>query len=159
MMTSALLSLITQIDDNFFHRNGKALPAPPDIAERAHWLHEKAPYSILAHGTGDDPRFIYANRFALSCFQYDEEAFLQLPSRLSAAPQDRSERERLLQGVSLHGIAYDYRGPRVDKLGRTFMIYDGVVWRLSQPDGTPFGQAALFWTHEQERPVWFTGIK
>ena len=158
-MTSALFSLIPQIDDNFFHRNGKALPAPPDISARAQWLHSEAPYSILAHGTGDDPHFIYANQFALSCFKYDGEELLQLPSRLSAAPQDRSERERLLQDVTLHGIAYDYSGPRVDKYGHTFTIYDGVVWRLSEPDGTPFGQAALFWTHAQERPAWFTGIQ
>ncbi|WP_212004808.1 MEKHLA domain-containing protein [Chitinophaga sp. HK235] len=158
-MTSSLLSLITQIDHNFLDRNGKALPAPTDVSARAQWLHEEAPYSILAHGTGADPHFIYANQFALSCFKYGIEELLQLPSRLSAAPQDRSERERLLQDVTLHGIAYHYTGPRIDKHGNTFTIYDGVVWRLSHPDGSPFGQAALFWSNELERPAWYTGVK
>lgn len=158
-MITSFLSLITQIDHNFLDKNGKALPAPPDVAARAQWLHEDAPYSILAHGTGADPHFIYANQFALSCFKYSPEELLQLPSRLSAAPQDRSERERLLLDVTLNGIAYNYTGPRVDKHGNTFTIYDGVVWRLTNPDGSPFGQAALFWLKETERPSWYTGVK
>ncbi|MEC5142976.1 MEKHLA domain-containing protein [Chitinophaga sp. 212800010-3] len=154
-MTSSYISLITQIDQNFLHRNGRPLPAPPDVSERAQWLHEKAPYSILAHGTGTDPHFIYANQFALSCFKYSIDEFLQLPSRLSAAPQDRSQRERLLQDVTFNGIAYHYTGPRVDKYGNTFTIYDGVIWRLVHPDGSALGQAALFWCNESERPAWY----
>ncbi|NLR77116.1 MEKHLA domain-containing protein [Chitinophaga eiseniae] len=156
---SSVLSLIAQIDQNFLNRNGKGLPTPSGITARTQWLHEEAPYSILAHGTGTDPHFIYANQFALSCFKYNTAELLQLPSRLSAAPQDRSERERLLQDVSLNGIAYHYTGPRVDKYGNTFTIYDGVVWRLTNPDGSPFGQAALFWLHDEERPAWYTGIR
>ncbi|TWF35215.1 MEKHLA domain-containing protein [Chitinophaga polysaccharea] len=156
---SSVLSLITQIDQNFLDRNGKGLPTPAGITARAQWLHEAAPYSILAHGTGTDPHFIYANQFALSCFKYNIAELLQLPSRLSAAPQDRSERERLLHDVTLNGIAYHYTGPRVDKYGNTFTIYDGVVWRLTHPDGLPLGQAALFWLQEEERPAWYTGIR
>ncbi|HVI45134.1 MAG TPA: MEKHLA domain-containing protein [Chitinophaga sp.] len=158
-MTSSFLPLITQIDHNFLDRNGSGLPVPPGIPARSQWLHEEAPYAILAHGTGADPYFIYANQFALSCFKYGIAELLQLPSRLSAASQDRSERERLLQDVTLHGIAYNYSGPRVDKYGHTFTIYDGVVWRLSRPDGSPSGQAALFWNSERERPAWYRGIR
>jgi hypothetical protein len=37
-----------------------------------------------------------------------------------------------------------YRGVRVAKWGRRFVIEDGIVWELIDADGTRHGQAATF---------------
>lgn len=148
MSSEKSYALIKQIDDCFCKLNGTPLPCPADVSDRYKWLDEEAPYSILAHNHSDDPHFIYANRYALSCFKYTEEEMLSLPSRFSAAEQNRAERERLLQAVTHDGIAYNYTGPRIDKYGNTFTIYRGIVWELRDQDGKVWGQGALFYTEE-----------
>jgi hypothetical protein len=77
--------------------NGNHLPCPKDVLDRYKWLDEEANYSILAHDSSADPIFIYANRFALSCFKYTLDEILFLPSRLSASAPNRSEREQLVK--------------------------------------------------------------
>jgi MEKHLA domain len=37
----------------------------------AEWLYEDASYCVLAHNTDAVPRFIYANKAAQACFEYD----------------------------------------------------------------------------------------
>jgi len=154
-MTDKERDLLKQIDESFCRANGDALPCPPGVTNLYKWLDEEAPYSILAHNGGDDPHFIYANQYALSCFKYTKEEMLALPSRLSAAEKDRKAREELLETVKKDGIAYDYSGPRVDKDGNTFNIYDGIVWELRHEDGTVWGQGALFWTEKGNQPRWY----
>ncbi len=149
-------SLLKRIDKSFQELNGNPLPSPPDIPDRYTWLHENAPYSILAHNADTDPHFVYANVYALSCFKYTSEEMLSLLSRLSAAEQDRAERQRLLEIVKRNGIAYAYEGPRVDKYGNSFMIYDGVLWQLADADNKIWGQGALFWTQKGNHPAWFS---
>ncbi|MDR2950471.1 MAG: MEKHLA domain-containing protein [Prevotella sp.] len=146
--------LIRQIDDCFYKLSGKRLPTPHDITDRYQWLDEEAPYSILAHNANADPHFIYANKYALSCFKYTLEEMLSLHSRLSAADEDRAERAQLLQIVTCDGIAYNYSGPRIDKYGSSFNIYDGIVWQLKDEESV-WGQGALFWTEEYNRPDWY----
>jgi len=152
-------SLLKQIDESFAKLNGSVLPCPDNINDRYKWLDEAAPYSILAHNADKDPHFIYANQYALTCFKYTEEEMLALPSRLSAGEQDREERQKLLDTVTKKGIAYNYEGPRVDKNGNTFNIYDGIVWQLRFDDGTIWGQGAIFWTDKDKRPDWYVGMK
>jgi len=156
MLTEKKRKLIQTIDDSFHKLNGKPLPCPPDVDDRLRWLDEEAPYSILAHNADKDPHFVYANKYALTCFKYTEEEMLALPSRLSAGEQDRAERQRLLEKVTSDGIAYNYEGPRVDKNDKTFNIYDGIVWQLKDDNGTIWGQGALFWTDKKERPDWYS---
>jgi len=154
-MRNKYLDLLKKIDNCFLNLNGNYLPCPYGIADRYEWLHEKAPYSILAHNTDADPHFVYANEYALSCFKYSREEMLSLPSRLSAAEQDRAERQRLLQIVTRDGIAYNYEGPRVDKQGNFFTIYDGILWQLTEDNGEVWGQGALFWTEKGNHPDWY----
>ena len=59
---------------------------------------------LLAHDGGTDPRFIYANNAAQSCFEYDWAEMTSLRSRFSAGPSDREERQRLLDAVSRQGF-------------------------------------------------------
>jgi PAS domain-containing protein len=108
------------------------------------WLYEHAPYCVLAHDAGSVPRFIYANRAAQACFEYDWDEIVGLPSHLSAEPGDRAERQRLLDAVARDGFATGYSGLRIAKSGRRFWIEDGVLWQLLDKDGVVRGQAASF---------------
>lgn len=174
MISATNKTLIRQINDCFYQLAGKPLYAPgvatpgatapgvatpgvatPGAIEVHEWLHEEAPYGILAHNTAADPHFIYANNHALTAFKYTPAEILSVPSRLSASEEDRPERQRMLEIVLRDGIVYNYSGPRVDKYGGRFTIYDGVVWQLRHADGAVWGQAALFWTEEKVRPEWF----
>jgi hypothetical protein len=119
-----------------------ALLVPP--GKDATWLYCDAPFVVLAHGTDLDPNFIYANRCAQACFEYSWDEFLALPSRLSAEPIDRAERQSLLDQVARNGFLSGYRGIRVAKSGRRFLIEGGVVWELIDRAGTRHGQAATF---------------
>jgi len=119
---------------------------PPFLepAERpsAAWLYEEARHPVLAHNTDPDPRFIYANKAAQACFEYGWDEMVSLPSRLSAEPVDREDRQRLLDSVARQGFATGYAGLRIAKSGRRFWIEDGVVWQLIDGDGAVRGQAA-----------------
>jgi hypothetical protein len=108
------------------------------------WLYHEAPFVVLAHGTEQDPKFIYANAAAQACFEYSWDEFLALPSRLSAEPADRAERQDLLDAAARNGFLTGYRGIRIAKSGRRFLIEDGIVWELIDQAGERHGQAATF---------------
>ena len=110
----------------------------------AEWLYGEAPFAVLAHGPGPDPKFIYANQIAQTCFEYRLEELLTLPSRLSAEPAERAERQALLDEVARHGFLSGYRGVRIAKSGRHFVIENGIVWELVDRGGVRHGQAATF---------------
>jgi len=110
----------------------------------ADWLYREAPFVVVAHDTDQDPKFIYANKAAQKRFEYSWEEFMSLPSRLSAEAPDRAERQSLLDEVARNGFLSGYRGLRVAKSGRRFIIEDGVVWELLDRDGMRHGQAATF---------------
>jgi hypothetical protein len=147
--------LLKQIDDCFLALNGKKLPSPPNISDRYQWLHENAPYSILAQNANTDSYFIYANDYALSCFKYSNEEILAIPSSFSAAIENRYERKLLFDKVAQEGIVYNYRGDRVDKYENSFTIHDTIVWQLQNTNGDVWGQGALFWRDEKLRPDWY----
>src|SRR6476620_1096117 len=119
-------------------------PAPPGRRPSAAWLYDEARHPVLAHNTDPDPRFIYANKAAQACFEYGWDEIVSLPSRLSAEPVDREERQRLLDDVARQGFTTGYSGLRIAKSGRRFFIEDGVVWQLIDEDGAVRGQAATF---------------
>ena len=114
------------------------------LSQSAKWLYEDAPFCLLAHSAEQDPRFTYANQTALRLFEYSPEELLGLPSRLSAEPDRREERERLIRDVKAQGYASGYRGLRVAKSGRRFWIEDVTMWNLLDAQGAPCGQAAMY---------------
>jgi MEKHLA domain len=118
-------------------------PLVPAEANAA-WLYRVAPFAVVAHNTDADPRFVYANIAAQTCFEYSWAEFTALPSRLSAEPMERAERQRLLDAVTRDGFIADYRGVRIAKSGRRFWIEDAIVWQLIDRDGNLRGQAATF---------------
>ena len=110
----------------------------------AEWLYQGARHCVLAHNTDAVPRFIYANKAAQTCFEYDWDEIIGLPSHLSAEAPDRAERQRLLDAVAKHGFATGYQGLRLAKSGRRFWIEDGILWQLVDAGGVLRGQAASF---------------
>jgi MEKHLA domain len=103
-----------------------------------------APFVIVSHDTAADPVFNYANLKALELFGFSWQEFTQLPSRLSAEPIHQIEREKLLAEVNRKGYIADYKGIRLTKTGRRFLIKNAVVWNLSDSGGCYAGQAARF---------------
>jgi len=107
-----------------------------------------APRVIVAHGIEPDPIFFYGNQLALEVFELDFAAFTRLPSRFSAEPLLRDEREALLSRVRERGFIDDYAGVRISASGKRFRIEQAVVWNLLDEAGQRHGQAATFerWT-------------
>lgn len=133
---------------SFSRLTGRALvdPAlPPQVQARVLF---EAPFVVLSHDTASDPVFNYGNRTALHLFELTWEELTRLPSRRSAEPVHRDERQRLLTTVARQGYIDDYRGIRISKNGRRFLIERAVVWNVLDDDGTYHGQAATFseWT-------------
>lgn len=127
---------------SYAHWTGRALIDSNDesVGQRL-W---QAPFAVVSHGTQDDPIFNYGNVCALDLFCMGWREFTQLPSRLSAEPLAREERERLLQRVTRHGFVDDYAGMRIASDGTRFMIQNATVWNLLDENGTYCGQAARF---------------
>jgi hypothetical protein len=88
--------------------------------------------------------FFFANRAGLAAFEIGIDEFLRMPSRLSAEPLLREERQRLLDRVSAQGFIADYAGVRISALGRRFPIARATVWNVSDDEGKSIGQAATF---------------
>jgi hypothetical protein len=122
---------------------GRALlpDGPPAAVARALY---HAPFVVLSHDTGDDPLFTYANLAAQERFELPWAEIVGMPSRYSAEPLARDERQRLLERVARDGYIDDYSGVRIAKSGRRFMIRRATVWNLIDAHGDKVGQAATF---------------
>ncbi len=109
----------------------------------------KSPFVVASHGLQDDPILNYGNQAALDLWEMDWEQFIQTPSRLTAEPVNREERARMLEQAKTHGYIADYRGVRISRSGKRFLVERATVWNIQKPDGTPLGQAATFsnWTY------------
>ncbi|MCW3837336.1 MEKHLA domain-containing protein [Sphingomonas canadensis] len=141
----AMRARLALIAESHLRLTGRALvPAGADPVA-ALW---QAPAAIVAHGTEADPLFFFGNRAALARFAMRFDAFAGLPSRLSAEPLLREERQALLDRVARDGFIADYSGVRIAADGRRFRIEAAVVWNLADAGGGLHGQAAAFdrWT-------------
>jgi hypothetical protein len=99
---------------------------------------------VLAHDSAPDPVFFYANLTAQSLFEMSWQNMVQLPSRHSAEPVQREERQRLLDCVRRQGYIDDYAGVRISATGKRFRIARASVWNLLDASGDSVGQAASF---------------
>ena len=108
----------------------------------------EAPFALLSHGVQDDPILNYGNHIALQLWEMDFSRFTQMPSRLTAEPMLREERQRLMETAARKGFIDDYAGVRISASGKRFLISDVILWTVSHPDGSRPGQAATFdtWT-------------
>jgi hypothetical protein len=139
--TSALRRRLVLLAASYERLAGTPLAAAGGDLAEALWHH---PAAIVAHGTGEDPIFFFGNRAALIAFEMDFADFVRLPSRMSAEPGLRAEREALLARVAATGMIADYSGIRISATGRRFRIDQAVVWNLVDEAGVRHGQAAMF---------------
>ncbi len=140
--TDAALQRLQLVVSSYHRLTGRHLVDERDSdLWKACW---SAPRVIVAHGIEADPRFFYGNALALSRFELDFAAFTQLPSRYSAEPLLREEREALLARVHEHGFIDDYAGVRIAASGKRFRIEQAVVWSVFDEAGRRHGQAATF---------------
>lgn len=142
---------IALVPESYRRLLGRELVAEGGDPVAALWA---APLAILAHGTGADPVFFFANRTALAAFETTPAAITAMPSRLSAEPLAREERQALLDRVSAAGFIADYAGVRISAKGRRFTIARAVVWNLLDEAGMRHGQAACF-----TPPEWASEIR
>ena len=112
----------------------------------------EAPFCVVSHNTEADPVFNYANKAALQLFEMKWHEFTKMPSRLSAEPQLREERERLLARVTEQGFIDDYTGVRISASGRRFFVEDAIVWNLIDENGAYHGQAAALFKWSELSP-------
>jgi MEKHLA domain-containing protein len=125
-----------------------------DLLERTGTAEEQAaalyaaPFVVVSHGTEEDPVLNYGNQLALTLWETDRERFIRTPSRLTAEPENREERERMLARAAAQGFIDDYRGVRISLTGRRFLVENALVWNVVNTDGRRAGQAATFsrWT-------------
>lgn len=127
--------------------NHELIPREGTFLEQAERLFA-SPFVVASHGLQDDPILNYGNQAALDLWEMDWEQFTQTPSRLTAEPMNREERARMLEQAKTQGYISDYRGIRISRSGKRFLVERATVWNIKKPDGTPLGQAATFsdWT-------------
>lgn len=139
------------IAESFLRVTGRPLVPLEKQPATALW---ELPAAVVAHGTEADPVFFYGNRTALALFEMTAEAFVRLPSRLSAERGGREQRARLMERVTADNFVTGYSGVRVSATGKRFRIEDATVWNLLDAEGALRGQAAMFerWTPLDPRP-------
>jgi hypothetical protein len=136
---------IELILSSFYRITGKHLVDPLLPKDDQYRELHNADFCVVSHNTESDPVFNYGNQAALNLFEMSWDDFTRLPSRLSAEPQTREEREKLLSAVTEKGYVEDYRGVRVSSTGRRFMVENAIVWNLIDGDGQYNGQAAVLY--------------
>ena len=121
-----------------------ATPADSQAGEAFAKAIFEAPFVVLSHNTDPDPIFNYANLAAMKLFEMDWQTITTTPSRESAEPVNRAERDRLLTAVTAHNFIDDYSGVRISSSGRRFFIPKAIVWNVVNENGEYRGQAATF---------------
>ena len=107
-----------------------------------------APFVVLSHGIEADPVLNYGNALALQLWEMSTAQFCATPSRITAEPTLRDDRQYTLETVARQGFITGYSGVRINYSGRRFLIENVVLWNVSDDDGNHIGQAASFdqWT-------------
>ena len=108
----------------------------------------QGPLVVVSHGRDDDPMLNYGNQMALDLWEMTWDQLVQTPSRLTAEPVNRAEREWMLEQARRRGYIDTYRGVRISATGRRFLVEDALIWNVLDQQGQWVGQAASFlhWT-------------
>lgn len=143
-----LIKHVNQLLQSYLRLTGRELIPPGRPQERARTLFYQ-PFVVLSHGIQEDPVLNYGNQAALDLWEMTWEEFIKMPSRLTAEPVNREDRERLLEEVRRNGYIDTYRGVRISGTGRRFLIERGTVWNIVDENNKYAGQAATFnrWTY------------
>jgi len=130
--------------DSYRHWTGKELiERGGDASRQARTLFE-APFVVVSHGAEGDPILNYGNQAALSLWELSWDRFIKTPSRLTAEPDNRAERKRMLEHAKVNGYFDGYRGVRISSTGQRFLVERALIWNVIDSAGIPIGQAATF---------------
>ena len=99
-------------------------------------------FPVLAHGTEQDPKLSYANAAALQLWGTCWKELIGMPSRLTAPEHERAERSHALGQAKHLEPVQNYRGIRISRKGRRFMINKARIWNLWDARERFCGQAA-----------------
>ncbi|MBE1284584.1 MAG: MEKHLA domain-containing protein [Rhodobacteraceae bacterium] len=103
-----------------------------------------APYPILSHNTADDPVLTYGNLAAQHLWEMSWDDLTTLPSRLTAEPGERAQRDAMFAEMRDKGFIENYAGIRISATGKRFEIRNAVIWPLRDIEGKKVGEAATF---------------
>ncbi len=143
-----LLSWIDLVLDSYRHWTEE------DLIHRTGTIHEQADllfqasFVLASHGTEADPILNYGNAQALTLWEMTWEEFVATPSRLTAEPINQTERAGMLQQAATQGLIRNYRGIRISRTGKRFLVEQATVWNVLDQHQHKVGQAATFstWT-------------
>jgi hypothetical protein len=132
--------------DSYRHWIGKELITRSGIpASDAKTLFD-APFVVVSHGMQANPVLNYGNQTALTLWELDWDRLTRMPSRETAEPMHREEREQFMTRVRHDGFLSDYEGIRIASSGKRFRIERALIWNILDENKTVCGQAATFST-------------
>ncbi len=147
-LNDPILSWVALVLDSYVHWTGvELLNRTGSRREQAQRLFS-APFVVASHGIEADPILNYGNAQALQLWEMDWQEFVTTPSRLTAEPVNQEERSRMLQQASTQGLIRDYRGVRISRTGKRFLVEQATVWNVIDHNQNRVGQAVTFstWT-------------
>lgn len=143
-MDQTIVQWTQRLLDSYRHWMGtELLERIGDPELQAHALFE-SPVVVVSHGLQTDPVLNYGNRMALKLWEMTWEQLIETPSRLTAEPVNRAEREWMLEQARVRGYLDTYRGVRISRSGRRFLVEGAVIWNVLDAHGQQIGQAATF---------------
>ena len=113
----------------------------PELMTQALW---RAPFVVASHGMEETPILNYGNQQALDLWEMSWEQFTRTPSRKTAQPSERKDRQLLLTQAKTRGYISNYGGIRISNKGRQFSISNAIIWNVLDQNQQQCGQAATF---------------
>lgn len=130
--------------DSYHHWTGRELIERVGKVEHQARILFETPFVVVSHGVEHDPILNYGNQRALDLWELSWDQFIQTPSRLTAEPDNRPERGRMLKQAKANGYFDGYRGVRISSTGRRFLVEQALIWTVIDSAQKPIGQAATF---------------
>ncbi|MDZ4732798.1 MAG: MEKHLA domain-containing protein [Nitrospirota bacterium] len=142
--TPAVMEWSQLLLNSFRHWTGRELlERAGDSTYEAHALFQ-SPFVVVSHGMEEDPLLNYGNQVALELWEMTWEQLVKTPSRLTAEPVNRAEREWMLEQAKTRGYLDTYQGVRIASTGRRFLVENAFIWNVVDAAGQRVGQAATF---------------
>jgi hypothetical protein len=116
---------------------GRPLAANPEALYRADAV-------VLSHDGAADPVLTYGNLTAQRLWGMGWDQLTKLPSRLTAEPAHRAQRDAMFAEMRSKGFIENYSGVRISATGQRFEIQNAIIWPLIDEDGIKRGEAATF---------------
>ena len=99
---------------------------------------------VLSHDGAADPVLTYGNLTAQTLWEMGWDQLTTLPSRLTAEPAHRAQRDTMFAEMRAKGFIENYNGIRISASGIRFEIRNAVIWPLLDAAGVKRGEAASF---------------